>query len=181
MLTSRRNLFWLISLVNLTGIALVSAAAVQGWVTPVFRDDKTHITYLIAGVLVLALVIAWNKAIPVSLLGCNIIPNHVDNIAMARMIASEWTAIVRWLVSILTLLGLIGCVIGFGMTLASVDQSSLGNPAAGAATGVAGMFQGMSVALNTTLVGTISLIWGSLVYMLLRGGAVAMIREQFDA
>ncbi|MCH7832889.1 MAG: MotA/TolQ/ExbB proton channel family protein [Proteobacteria bacterium] len=87
--------------------------------------------------------------------------------------------VVRSIANSLVLLGLIGTVIGFIIALSGVDPetaSQVENVAAMIST----LINGMSVALNTTLVGALLYVWLIVNYGILTSGTVDLIAEIID-
>ncbi|MCH7550731.1 MAG: MotA/TolQ/ExbB proton channel family protein [Proteobacteria bacterium] len=87
--------------------------------------------------------------------------------------------VVRSIANSLVLLGLIGTVIGFIIALSGVDPetaSQVENVAAMVST----LINGMSVALNTTLVGALLYVWLIVNYGILTSGTVDLIAEIID-
>ena len=77
---------------------------------------------------------------------------------------------IRFIANILVILGLIGTVIGFIIALSGVDGSVSSNPEE-VGKMVATLVKGMSVALYTTLVGSILSVWLNICYQILVNGA----------
>jgi biopolymer transport protein ExbB/TolQ len=93
-----------------------------------------------------------------------------------RLKLSSRVAIVRHLASSLVLLGLIGTVVGFIISLGGVDPQKAGDVAS-IAPMVTNLIEDMSVALYTTLVGGVLNIWLSINYNMLCTGTVNLITE----
>ncbi len=86
-----------------------------------------------------------------------------DNIVAVRQIANS-----------LVLLGLIGTVIGFIIALSGVDPQAASEVESVAAM-VSTLISGMSVAMNTTLVGAVLYVWLSVNYGILTSGTVDLL------
>ncbi|WP_246148318.1 MotA/TolQ/ExbB proton channel family protein [Skermanella pratensis] len=93
-----------------------------------------------------------------------------------RLKLSSRVAIVRHLAASLVLLGLIGTVVGFIISLSGVDPAKAGDVAS-ISPMVTKLIEGMSVALYTTLVGGVLNIWLSINYNMLATGTVNLITE----
>ncbi|QQP92347.1 MotA/TolQ/ExbB proton channel family protein [Skermanella sp. TT6] len=93
-----------------------------------------------------------------------------------RLKLSSRVAMVRHLAASLVLLGLIGTVVGFIISLSGVDPAKAGDVAS-IAPMVTKLIEGMSVALYTTLVGGVLNIWLSINYNMLATGTVNLITE----
>jgi hypothetical protein len=83
---------------------------------------------------------------------------------------------VRHIANTLIFLGLIGTVIGFIIALSAVDPNTAAD-AANVASVIATLIDGMSVALNTTLVGATLYLWLTVNYRVLTSGTVSLIAE----
>ena len=83
---------------------------------------------------------------------------------------------VRHIANTLIFLGLIGTVIGFIIALSAVDPNSAAD-AENVASVIATLIDGMSIALNTTLVGATLYLWLTVNYRLLTSGTVSLIAE----
>ena len=97
--------------------------------------------------------------------------------AMAlRLKLSNRISVIRYLANSLVLLGLIGTVIGFIITLSGVDPAQASDARA-IAPMVANLIEGMSVALYTTLVGAVFNLWLTANFRLLATGTVNLIAD----
>jgi biopolymer transport protein ExbB/TolQ len=101
-------------------------------------------------------------------------PRGVLRMRLGRRIAT-----VRHVANSLVFLGLIGTVIGFIIALSGVDPSRAAD-ADNVADMVATLISGMSVALNTTLVGAVLYVWLIVNYRLLASGTVDLLTETID-
>jgi biopolymer transport protein ExbB/TolQ len=88
-------------------------------------------------------------------------------------------SIVRHIANALVLLGLIGTVVGFIIALSSVDASTT-NDSEAIAPAIARLINGMSVALNTTLVGTVLHIWLIVNHRILTTGTINLYAAIVD-
>jgi hypothetical protein len=183
-------------LVNLAGLALVGAAWAQGWLDPLIAADGLHLCALIAAVFLVGLGRACEKAWMLSLelnglaggraragtkAGAFLAAaRHADSTgratlaAMLKLKLAQRIAGVRHIASALVVLGLVGTVVGFVLALGGVDPSTAGDPSA-IAPMVSSLIEGMSVALYTTLVGSVLNVWLMLDYRLLEAGAVHLL------
>jgi biopolymer transport protein ExbB/TolQ len=186
------------SLINTVASSFLAAAWLQGWIKPILDTDNTGLCQLIFGVFVVGLVVSASKIWRTSreLNACKDFNLHRGSRA-ARYVAevqgrdsgsratlagnlrlklSSRVAIVRHLASSLVLLGLIGTVVGFIISLGGVDPQKAGDVAS-IAPMVTNLIEGMSVALYTTLVGGVLNIWLSINYNMLCTGTVNLITE----
>lgn len=183
-------------LVNLAGAALVAAAWLQGWLDPVIAADGLHLCALMVALFLFGLGRASEKAWMLSLELNSLAARRADDgtkvgaflaaaaradstgratlAAMLRLKLAQRIAGVRHIASALVLLGLVGTVVGFVLALGGVDPSTAGDPSA-IAPMVSKLIDGMSVALYTTLVGSLLNIWLMLDYRLLEAGAVHLL------
>lgn len=86
---------------------------------------------------------------------------------------------IRYIADSLVLLGLIGTVIGFIIALSGVESGSVGEVSA-IGPMVGQLVKGMSVALWTTLVGSILHVWLRLNYQILAGGTVVLVSDLIE-
>ena len=87
---------------------------------------------------------------------------------------------VRHIANALVLLGLIGTVIGFIISLSGVDPAAASDANKVGAM-VATLIGGMSVALNTTLVGAILYVWLIVNHRILVSGTVGLLTSAMQA
>ncbi|MFO1067462.1 MAG: MotA/TolQ/ExbB proton channel family protein [Geminicoccaceae bacterium] len=191
---------WLLLLrfgiLNLAGLALLAVVWRIGWLDPIVATDSTHICALIFGLFVLGTIRSGERAWTLS--------RELNSLARARagdgskageflesIRGADSTARatlasalklklvqrlggIRYIASSLVLLGLIGTVVGFIMALGGVDERSAADVSA-IGPMVSTLIEGMSVALYTTLVGSVLNIWLMLNYRLLEGAAVHLL------
>ncbi len=86
---------------------------------------------------------------------------------------------VRHIANALVFLGLIGTVIGFIIALSGIDPESV-SKAENVAAMVATLIGGMSVALYTTLMGSVLYIWLTVAYRILVTGTVDLIATTIE-
>lgn len=185
-------------LVNTVASALLAAAWLQGWIKPILATDDTGLCQLIFAVFLVGLAISaikiWRTSCELN--ACKDFKLHVNSRASRyvaevlgrdsgsrstlagnlRLKLSSRVAIVRHLAASLVLLGLIGTVVGFIISLSGVDPAKAGDVAS-IAPMVTKLIEGMSVALYTTLVGGVLNIWLSINYNMLATGTVNLITE----
>ena len=122
---------------NIVGFALMGLAYQQGLIQLVLDGDRTHLSLVIFGAFLLGLyATAFNHPL------------------LARFIERR-----------LTILGLIGTVVGFIIALGSINPAAAGDidQIAGM---VSGLIGGLGVAMYTTLVGAVGSLWLSAVRFL---------------
>ncbi len=180
---------------NLAAFALLGAALMQGWIAMVIDADGTGLSLAIFGVFLVGCAAAAAKVFRISHeLECvrnyqpcrgswatNYLAEVADRSSGSRAITvsalrikiTGWIAVVRHISNSLVLLGLIGTVVGFIIALSGVDPESAGDVAQ-ISPMVSELLAGMSVALYTTLVGTVLHLWLMVNYHLLAGGAARL-------
>jgi hypothetical protein len=189
-------------LANVIALALVGAAAGQGWIAMIFKVDGAGYSLAIVAVFVVGLVWSVQRALQISRALNEIkqlqafprepMPEYLrlceDRDAQSRaLLASSLRlklaariAPIRHIANSLVLLGLIGTVIGFVIALSGVrpdvvsDVNSIGPM-------VSTLIGGMSIALHTTLVGSLLNIWLMVNVRLLEGGTVKLLTATVEA
>ena len=183
---------------NLAAAALLGAVYAQGWVTKIVSADTTRLTVGIFAVFLGGLFWCARKVWMISReincvrsfdpcedtwasrflaevyqrsAGSRAITGAALRVRMAGRISG-----IRHVANSLVLLGLIGTVVGFVIALAGVDPASAGDIRA-VGPMVAGLIQGMSVALYTTLVGAVFSLWLTVDYHILSSGAIKLTTE----
>ena len=189
-------------LANAVALALVGAAAGQGWVGMIFQADTGGYSLAIVAVFVVGLVWSGQRAWQISR-GLNDLKEHraFPRAAMPEYLRLSETrdaqsrallastlrlklaariAPIRHIANSLVLLGLIGTVIGFVIALSGVrpdlvsDVNSIGPM-------VSTLISGMSIALHTTLVGSLLHLWLMVNVRLLEGGTVKLLTATVEA
>ncbi|MDG2001292.1 MAG: MotA/TolQ/ExbB proton channel family protein [Alphaproteobacteria bacterium] len=185
-------------LVNLVAFALLGAAWAQGLVAKVINADVTNMVVLICAIFLIGLILAGYRLWKVSKqlnAAYNYNPKERSraadflnktkgknatsraNIAQAlRLKLFSRIVHIRYISNSLTVLGLIGTVLGFIIALSGVDPDVASNPSA-ISPMVAQLIEGMSVALYTTLVGSILSVWLGLIYQMLATGTSNLVSQ----
>lgn len=180
-------------LINIVSISLLLVAYFQGWMNAMFADSTREFVLIIFAVFVYGFAICavkiWQTGseldaiksghpAPNSRAGkflATIYNNDRESRSIgATVLRTKLTnriAIVRHIANALVLLGLIGTVVGFIIALSSVDPSASSDSDTIAPT-IARLINGMSVALYTTLVGSVLHIWLSINHRILTTGTV---------
>lgn len=193
---TRHGLFFRLAAVNLGALALLGAAFGEGWAQLVFSSDVTRITWVIAAVfavgLILSLIKGWKLSCEVE---CARIANpctgtwareFLDGVigrsaggrsiaaSVLRMQVVSRIAPVRHIAASLVMLGLIGTVVGFIVALSGISGQAAGD--VGAVSGmITRLIAGMSVALYTTLEGAVLSLWLTVNHQILTSGAASLI------
>ena len=192
------------SLINLVGFALLGAAWMQGWVSLAWTADTTYLSHgifalFLAGVGVCGYKI-WHTSSELNK-ARRFDPFHNPEQSMALRYVSEVRGrsgdsralaasslklklttrigVVRFIANSLVLLGLIGTVVGFIMALSGVDPETSGDASA-ITPMVSTLIVGMSVALYTTLIGSVLNVWLMINYHILASGTVNLLTTLVD-
>lgn len=183
-------------LVNVVAAGFAGAGYVQGWMDPIIDAPLLELSGVIVGVFLygtaLALWKVWRTSRELNDLQAGHAapgsPAHTyltarragsaadaENAAQVlRLTLSNRIVVVRHFANSLVFLGLIGTVIGFVIALSGVDPSSAGD-ANKAGAMVATLIEGMAVALNTTLIGSILYVWLIVNHRILATGTVNLL------
>ena len=180
------------SLINLVGLIFLFVLITQGYVTKAIMADITNMVIVILALFAIGFVLAayrtfWlSKELNYSFL--KVLPTHSianmflqdskkldasarNNLAASlRIKISSKINYIKFMANTLVILGLIGTVIGFIIALSGVDGSVSSNPEE-VSKMVSTLIQGMSVALYTTLVGSICSVWLNICYQIMSTGA----------
>ena len=180
------------SLINLVGLIFLFVLITQGYVAKAIKADITNMVVVILALFTIGFVLAayrtfWlSKELNYSFL--KVLPNQSiaktflqnskkldasarNNLAASlRIKLSSKINYIKFMANTLVILGLIGTVIGFIIALSGVDGSVSSNPEE-VSKMVSTLIQGMSVALYTTLVGSICSVWLNICYQIMSTGA----------
>lgn len=163
-------------LINVVAVALLAGAYLQGWLDAVIHGDLIELSLVIVAVFAYGLALCTWQVLRMSAeldavragepgLG-SIAAGYLEHASagaggdsgrsVLRLRLSQRIATVRHVASSLVFIGLIGTVIGFIIALSGVDPTRAAD-ADNVADMVSTLISGMSVALNTTLVGAVAL------------------------
>ena len=180
------------SLINLVGLIFLFVLITQGYVTKAIKADITNMVIVILTLFAVGFILAayrtfWlSRELNYSFF--KTLPNHSlakeflqsskkldassrNNLAASlRIKLSSKINYIKFMANTLVILGLIGTVIGFIIALSGVDGSVSSNPEE-VSKMVSTLIQGMSVALYTTLVGSICSVWLNICYQIMSTGA----------
>ena len=180
------------SLINLVGLVFLFVLLTQGYITKAIKADITNMVILILTLFAVGFTLAayrtfWlSRELNYSFL--KVLPNESlakeflqsskkldassrNNLAASlRIKLSSKISYIKFMANTLVILGLIGTVIGFIIALSGVDGSVSSNPEE-VSKMVSTLIQGMSVALYTTLVGSICSVWLNICYQIMSTGA----------
>ena len=185
-------------LINIVAFALLGAAWAQGLVAKVINSDITNMVILITVVFIVGLILSGYRVWKVSKqlnAAYDFDPKNRSragdflnkakgkdaatraNLAQAlRLKLFSRIIHIRYIASSLTILGLIGTVLGFIIAISGVDPDVASNPSA-ISPMVTQLIEGMSVALYTTLVGSILSVWLGLIYQMLATGTSNLVSK----
>lgn len=185
-------------LTNIVAFAMLGAAWAQGLVAKVINADITNMVILISIVFIVGLILSgyrvWkvskqlNEAYDYDPKKRSRAADFMEkakgkdagtraNLAQAlRLKLFSRIVHIRYIASSLTILGLIGTVLGFIIALSGVDPEVASNPSA-ITPMVTQLIEGMSVALYTTLVGAILSVWLGLLYQMLATGTSNLVSK----
>jgi hypothetical protein len=182
--------------VNLIAFVLLGAAWLEGWLTSLVEGDSTHLLAAITGVFVIGLVLCARGVLQVSSELNQVrasrpqrssrVGRYLESIAgrdgQSRAILASTLKLklasriapIRHIANSLVILGLIGTVLGFIIALAGVDPETAADVSS-IGPMVSTLIDGMSVALYTTLVGSVLNVWLMLDYRILEGGTIRLL------
>ncbi len=188
-------------LFNLVGVSFLASVYMQGWLDAIIKADLVELSAIIAALFVYGWIFCahriWRTSLdlnelkagtpsPDSLAGIYL--THLETVQgsgrdvlrnVLRLKLTNRIAVVRHVANSLVFLGLIGTVIGFIIALSGVDPTRATDPEM-----VGGMIStlisGMSVALNTTLVGAVLYVWLIVNHRLLAGGTVDLLTTALE-
>jgi hypothetical protein len=177
---------------------VVLAAFGQGWLDTIISARLAELTLIIVAVFLYGLVACgwkiWRLTVELNGLAVESLPDdnpltrYLDYVETSdpqsralqastlRLELTDRIVSVRHIANTLIFLGLIGTVIGFIIALSAVDPNTAAD-AANVASVIATLIDGMSVALNTTLVGATLYLWLTVNYRVLTSGTVSLIAE----
>ena len=189
------------TLFNLIAMALLGAAALQGWVMPVFSG---YTGWAVGGIALIFIVgLVWCGRLIHEIAreldqvrsgearrGSRVF-DHYKNVrgaakgmrrAHERALTLKLKARIsgpRHIAGSLVFLGLIGTVVGFMIALSGVDPAQAGDPSA-VAPMVGTLIDGMGLALSTTLVGAVLNLWLTTCWRMLEHGTAKLLAELLE-
>ena len=180
------------SLINLVGLVFLFVLITQGYVSKAIKADITNMVIVILALFSVGFILAayrtfwlsrelnysFLKVLPPNSMAKGFLQNSKkldassrNNLAASlRIKLSSRINYIKFMANTLVILGLIGTVIGFIIALSGVDGSVSSNPEE-VSKMVSTLIQGMSVALYTTLVGSICSVWLNICYQIMSTGA----------
>ena len=184
------------ALVNVVAVAMLTGVYLQGWLDGVLTAHLVELSYVIFLVFLYGLVLcgakAWRNSVELNDIKAGTpdpdsrTGKYLDQIGgtgadsrnirvMAlRLKLTDGIVAIRHIANSLVLLGLIGTVIGFIIALSGIDPAGA-TQVENVAAMISTLINGMSVALNTTLVGSVLYVWLIVNYGILTTGTVDLI------
>lgn len=187
---------------NIGALAVVTYGWMKGWIREVAEQDVTNISLVIAGVFIVGWLICAYKVFL-----CSRELNRIADVSAHSSSRARWfidlvkksegdsktvvaeclrsrlysrISFIRLIANNLIILGLIGTVIGFIISLSGVDAQRVADVAS-VAPMVSTLIQGMSVALYTTLVGAVFHVWLTMCYQVLATGTVNLVNAIIES
>lgn len=137
----------------------------SGWLTDMFVYDKSHVSYVILGVFLLALFGTVRESLKINSAWY---PGSIKNKAIAYKVFEDslvnMEAVERQAAWML-FLGLIGTLIGLQISLDGVSTSNFGN-VEGIKTIAVQLVSGLRVELSATILGAMSALWAEVNYVM---------------
>lgn len=165
-------------IINLLAILGGVIAWDRGWIQYIYGNDFTYLTLGISGLFLISWLTTLRRIVRV---GAEL--NERKREGRGRIIskpdASKTWAKVEWLRDVsnwLLGLGLLGTIIGFTYALSGVNNDSLAT-AQGVSNAIGPLMDGMRVALNTTIAGSIFGMWNDVNQRMLRTAMTCLIAD----
>ncbi len=180
------------SIINIVGLTFLFVLFTQGYVTKAISADITNMVVIILCLFFVGFILAayrtfWvskelNNAFSIKIPPLSLAKEFLakskkldassrNNLAVSlRIKIANKINFIKFIANTLVILGLIGTVIGFIIALSGVDGSVSSNPDE-VSKMVSTLISGMSVALYTTLVGSICSVWLNICFQILSTGA----------
>ncbi len=189
------------ALVNIVAVAMLTGIYLQGWLDAVLSAHLVELSFIIFLVFLYGLVLCgfkvWRHSVdlndikagtpdPESRAGKYLDQTRKANpesrsiqVMALRLKLTDGIVVIRHIANSLVLLGLIGTVIGFIIALSGVNPETA-TQVENVAAMVSTLINGMSVALNTTLVGAVLYVWLIINYGILTTGTVDLLTTIID-
>jgi hypothetical protein len=180
------------SIINLVGLTFLFVLFTQGYLKKAITADITNMVIIILFLFAIGFVVSAYRTLWVSKelnyayakkINSTSLSNEFlqkskkldassrNNLAVSlRIKIASKINYIKFIANTLVILGLIGTVIGFIIALSGVDGSVSSNPEE-VSKMVSTLISGMSVALYTTLVGSICSVWLNICFQILSTGA----------
>lgn len=197
----RYLLFVRFLLFNIVAIGLLAGVYLQGWLEGILASHLVELSGVIVLVFLYGLLLCarkvWRHSIELNdiktgdpdpesragkylaLSGEAGAESRTIRMTSLRLRMTDKIVVIRHIANSLVLLGLIGTVIGFIIALSGVDPEAT-TKVENVAAMVSTLINGMSVALNTTLVGAVLYVWLIVNYGILTSGTVDLLTAIID-
>ncbi len=189
------------TLVNGIALALVAAAGLQGWLDPLLAADRTRLVGLIVLIFLLGNVWCVQRLVATSrelnalkrgirpagtktgeflaLIEGRDAATRANMAAVLKVKLFSRIVPIRHVANSLVILGLIGTVLGFIIALGGVNPEAASDVSA-VGPMISTLIDGMSVALHTTLVGSVLNVWLMVNYRLLESGTIRVLTQAVE-
>ena len=172
MLTNLLIYRWIIA--NLAVASALILPTMSGYTERLFTEDTSYISHAIVALFLAAWI--WNARETFRMAAwrngyTKDIPAH--RLRATSMDRDKAMSKIDWLNQVpgwLAALGLLGTIIGFKIALGAVDQGSLSN-SQGVQTAIGTLMNGVTIAINTTIVGAVTGLWLEINNRILRTAA----------
>lgn len=144
---------------NIFGCGLLIALFQAGWVTKIYQADVYHIIKIMVLIFALGMwtvgqrIFALNK-----ILNTPALPSTSAQVEAAKLRLGQSSKFVSHLASTLLFMGLLGTMLGFYYATNSIDQKLISD-ASQVGPMVAGLLNGVSLKLLSSIVGTALCVW----------------------
>lgn len=167
-------LIYRLLIINLIGFIGLGWAAWQGWVTYVITGDSSHLVFVMAAMFAVFLVSLFNRARKVSKALNLHRAGKSGGINGTKFL--EKNAHLDDFPTWITLIGLLGNVIGVAMALNAIHPSDLAN-AASTQEAMGRLMGGMHVAFTCTIAGCVLALWAEINRRVLKTATVLMVED----
>ncbi len=186
------------SLVNIMGLVFLFVAYSQGFIQKAIYADITNVILIIFILFLIGFLLSAFRTFWISKQLNYLSTNTKNNDSLSyeykkkikgldassrsnlassiRIKLANKINFIKFIANTLVILGLIGTVIGFIIALSGVDGSVSNNPEE-ISKMITTLIQGMSVALYTTLVGSICSVWLNICYQILSTGTNKLLSK----
>lgn len=167
-------LIYRLIIINLIGLIGLGYAAWTGWVTYIVTGDSSHLVYVMAAMFVLFLVSLFIRASKVS----HVLDRHKagQTVGISGTKFLEKNAHLDDFPTWITLMGLLGNVIGVAIALNAIHPADLAD-AASTQQAMSRLMDGMHVAFTTTIAGCVLAFWAEVNRRVLKTATVLMVED----
>ena len=166
-------LIYRLIILNVVGFVFLSWAYVQGWVTEHIREDITYLSLLIFILFLYNLILLAIRSVKISRL-LNSMKRKENVVVISEKFRAKMGMVFEF-PSLLTNLGFLGTLIGFGIAMKGLGSVDLGSADSSAIVG--SMMPGINVSIFTATVGTFFGLWSELNKIIINGAMECMISD----